>query len=979
MISRIFSDLRFRLLSLVLLTMLPAVALVLYSSGEQRRLALAGAQTDALNLARVAASQQEETIATTEQLLRIFAQFPAVKAQVQAGCSALAAGLLPHTQGLTNIGAIDANGNQFCSALPLATPISVAGQPYFERAKTERQFTLGEYQIGPVTGLPVMAATFPLLDEGGAFDGVTITGMDLSWLVRLNETIALPEGGTITVLDRNGTVVAHSGEPTPRQRIGQPYTDLPLLPAARPATGGTRTATGSDGVRYLYAFTTLDVPTSGITVVTAIPTRTAYAAVDRALTQNLIWLGTAAVLTLAAAWLGGDLIILRRTRVLLRAAAQLRHGDLTVRTGLSHRAGELGQLARAFDDMADSLQLRAEVEQAASDALKQQRDFAAQVMTAMGQGLTVTNSDGRFEFVNPAFAAMLGMAPEELLGRSPFEFTTSEDYTTQMGALDRRDAGLAGSSENRLVRPDGGTIDVMISSVPRRSGDLIDGSIAVITDLTERKKIEEAARRAEQWLRAVVTNSPVILFALDADGVYTLSEGAGLPSIGRQAGESVGRSIFDVFAGQPAVVDAVRRALDGEPVAAIVETHGRVFDARYSPTCSDQGELTGVLGVATDVTDRWRAEEAVQRSEQRFRALVQNGSDIISVIDNAGVIRYVSPSVERVLGRRPEQLTGSNIMTIIHPEDEDLARQRFQPALVSEWGSRSETLRLRHQDGSWRYIEATGADLRDDPVVQGLVVNGHDVTERREAEERLYDTLMQLEHELARAAEMQAMLLPQHTPCLPGFDLAARCLPAREVGGDFYDWQEPRAGVLNLTLADVMGKGMGAALLMATARTAMRIAGREDSPGAVIKRVAATLESDLEISGRFITTLMAQLDVATRRLTYVDAGHGLAFVRRANGAVEPLGPRGLPLGVFSTESYIEGSVVLEPGDAFVMYSDGLIDACPELVLNHQAISTRLDGAGNAAEVVARLIDLALIAGPPPDDLTVVVLRCLDQS
>jgi serine phosphatase RsbU (regulator of sigma subunit) len=112
----------------------------------------------------------------------------------------------------------------------------------------------------------------------------------------------------------------------------------------------------------------------------------------------------------------------------------------------------------------------------------------------------------------------------------------------------------------------------------------------------------------------------------------------------------------------------------------------------------------------------------------------------------------------------------------------------------------------------------------------------------------------------------------------------------------------------------------------------------------------------------------------------VDAGHGHALVRRGDGGVEELRPRGLPLGVLPEAVYQEGSLVLRPGDAVVVYSDGLVEAPPDRVLDRSTLGGRLGGAASAAEIVERLVALGSgerpgPTAPPPDDLTVVVLRC----
>jgi len=220
------------------------------------------------------------------------------------------------------------------------------------------------------------------------------------------------------------------------------------------------------------------------------------------------------------------------------------------------------------------------------------------------------------------------------------------------------------------------------------------------------------------------------------------------------------------------------------------------------------------------------------------------------------------------------------------------------------------------------------------------------------------------------------MLLPRSYPSIPGFDIAARCLPAKQVGGDFFDWQEVCPGVWGFTLGDVMGKGMAAAILRATVRAALRSVAN-NRPADAIKLAAHALQADLENAESFVTLFYGQLYGAARRLTFVDCGHGHVFLRRANGTVEGLSPRALPLGVPGEKDFQEGAVSLCKGDTLVLYSDGLIDARPELALDSLSLANNLAGAASAIEMVERLVALPGTESPLPDDMTLLVVYCTD--
>jgi len=249
--------------------------------------------------------------------------------------------------------------------------------------------------------------------------------------------------------------------------------------------------------------------------------------------------------------------------------------------------------------------------------------------------------------------------------------------------------------------------------------------------------------------------------------------------------------------------------------------------------------------------------------------------------------------------------------------------------------------------------------------------------ERNQAEEALHESEEQryrLQAELACAAEVQARLLPDRYPDLPDFEFAARCLPACQVGGDFYDWIEVAPGIIAITLGDVMGNGMSAAMLMMTTMAAIHAATLQNGPAAAVQLAERAIRSNLERFESFVTLFHAHLNIHTRTLTYVDCGHGYVFLRRCDGSVEGLAPRGLPLGILADEQYQEGTLTFEPGDALVLHSDGLIDDRPELALNSRILSGRLEGATSAREMLARLLALAAPEQPSSDDLTVLIIR-----
>ena len=226
--------------------------------------------------------------------------------------------------------------------------------------------------------------------------------------------------------------------------------------------------------------------------------------------------------------------------------------------------------------------------------------------------------------------------------------------------------------------------------------------------------------------------------------------------------------------------------------------------------------------------------------------------------------------------------------------------------------------------------------------------------------------------EYDRAREVQARLLPRTTPELPGYDVAGACDPAGMVGGDFFDWY--RLGdELQFVVADVMGKGVGAAIIGAGVRAVMRGTSRYNDLETSVERLAKSIEADLAETGAFVTLFAGRLHPERHELTYIDAGHGIAGVVRANGEAQMVVSDGLPLGVWSSGPWNVRSVRLEPGDTFVCLSDGLLDLFDSLEEAREAIRLTVVESRDPHEVV----DIAVQYGRDhhaTDDLTIVALR-----
>jgi serine phosphatase RsbU (regulator of sigma subunit)/predicted ester cyclase len=196
------------------------------------------------------------------------------------------------------------------------------------------------------------------------------------------------------------------------------------------------------------------------------------------------------------------------------------------------------------------------------------------------------------------------------------------------------------------------------------------------------------------------------------------------------------------------------------------------------------------------------------------------------------------------------------------------------------------------------------------------------------AEARLEQEVLKrerVEQELRVARSIQQASLPKEVPELEGWQIAPYYQPAREVGGDFYDFHLLPGGRLGLVVGDATGKGIPAALVMSTTCGMLRLAAQgSSSPGQMLRGVNEVLFPNIP-SNMFVTCFYAILDPHSGRLSYANAGHDLPYLHR-NGEAEELRARGMPLGLMPGMSYEENETILYSGEAALFYSDGLVEA-----------------------------------------------------
>jgi phosphoserine phosphatase RsbU/P len=183
-----------------------------------------------------------------------------------------------------------------------------------------------------------------------------------------------------------------------------------------------------------------------------------------------------------------------------------------------------------------------------------------------------------------------------------------------------------------------------------------------------------------------------------------------------------------------------------------------------------------------------------------------------------------------------------------------------------------------------------------------------------------------LENELELSQKVQRALLPHHVPPINGLEIAAFSQPAHIVGGDYFDFLRLRDGCHLLAIADVMGKGMPASMLMASLQASLRIIAPESStPAEVAARLNRLFCHNIRLT-KFVTLFLARVDDNGRRLTYCNAGHNPPLLYRRDHTFETLRPTGAAIGLAEQTTFAERSVALDAGNILLMYTDGVVEA-----------------------------------------------------
>jgi PAS domain S-box-containing protein len=595
--------------------------------------------------------------------------------------------------------------------------------------------------------------------------------------------------------------------------------------------------------------------------------------------------------------------------------------------------------------------------------------------------VTVFVFDRNLRYTHVVGAAVMsggGWSADELVGRTAAELLPGDEGR----ALEQHQrAALAGETrrhEHHGIRAESAVWVSTLGPVRNSSGDIVAG-LVVSRDVGTVRRTEAAKRRSDELFAIALQAAPVLVFSQDRDLRFTW---ANQTVLHHRLDDIIGRTDAEVLPPDAAAVtmpvkDAVLRT--GERQRLLLEVPSdagpRYFDMTVQPARGEDGEITGIVGAALDVTE-------IRTSEQRLRASLEAMLDSVTiqrpVRDESGevidfVIAYANATAVDFDGRDADELVGHTI-------------RELYPGLAPGFiAGHAQVLRTGKpaRYTAFPYVVTADAtvlyDLAISRIGEELLVVWRDVTERER--ERGADARAEAIRDTSE--QLQRGLLPLQPEQLDGFEVVATYHPATaaaEVGGDWYDVvpieHGAATGQVDLVVGDVEGHDGEAAALMARLSSVIRADSRRGVELPALVRDLNAFHASLH-RGRLASLAITRIDPSSGAASMLRAGHPPALVRRASGAVErvdvPVAP---PIGVADGDVLL-GELTLAPGDVLLMFSDGLLDpwSDPDDALDAVAAVVRDSDPARLASLV-ELISLRTQAFEPSDDVVVLGVRRL---
>jgi diguanylate cyclase (GGDEF)-like protein len=354
--SKPMLSIRARLIVLALIAITPLMIERVHGLEEARAIRTERANNDVIDLARRGAESQRQIIYSVRSLLQIVARVYAKIPFDGSSCNQYLADLTTNIPWIRDLSVASGDGRIKCSTQQPALGLNVSDRPYFQTALTAPDFALSDYMINRTNDVPSVVATYPIIKDDGSLGGVVLGVINLQWIGDLAAAAAQHSGAAVLLLDSAGTLVAGSADQ--QAYIGKHFAGSELARQMLANDSGTITVAGLDGVQRIFAY--VRVPWTQARLAVGLDEGSVHASIDHEIDVAYLQLIAFGLFVLLIAWFGGEQLVVRPIRSLVRTATRFGRGDLHVRATQEPWVAEFAPLAAALDDMAAKLAAREE-------------------------------------------------------------------------------------------------------------------------------------------------------------------------------------------------------------------------------------------------------------------------------------------------------------------------------------------------------------------------------------------------------------------------------------------------------------------------------------------------------------------------------------------------------------------------------------------------------------------------------------------
>ncbi|HUL23013.1 MAG TPA: PAS domain S-box protein, partial [Thermodesulfobacteriota bacterium] len=650
---------------LVLISVLPALGIIIYSGVELSSREIEDAKSDALEVVRSLTYEHDRVMGSARQFLMTLAKIPAIQDLNMTASNQLLEGLLKQNPLYGEIFVLNSQGIVRSSA-PVLESTNMASGKFFQDVVRTRDLSVGEYAICRSLNRPVLHLAYPMTDAKGKFRGAVGVSLDIALYARMFSMEKLPQGSTLSISDHRGVLLYAY----PEKGNHIPRTDLPdtigyMSNQSYQGRQGTFTYIGVDDIRRLNAYRRFRLNPNEpayLFIRVGIPEDEALHHAKRALSINVILLSVAFLIAVFSAWFLGNTIIVKRLQRLVESSRKIEQGDLKTRTGLDNKPDELGELGRVFDEMAEALEKKNAEREQAEERLKKTADQWQTTFDSITDLVMILDRECRIVRVNEESIHFFNLPMDQIVGNYCYVLMHKMNMPSQPCPF-RKMIETRKREETELYLPERDKwLFVSVDPVLDPNGEVM-GLVHIAKDITDRKRAEDALKLSEERFRELYDHAPVGYCEYDIEGRITNVSLTDLEMLGYTREEMIGQYIWEFNVGAERVRRQVLEKLEGlKPPGLDLERIYRRKDGTTFPVLikdrlilNEQGNITGIRCTIQDITDRKRAEERLQESEERFRQLAENIREVF-YIHEEGIPRYVSPAYAEIWGRPPQTL-----------------------------------------------------------------------------------------------------------------------------------------------------------------------------------------------------------------------------------------------------------------------------------------------------------------------------------